>query len=379
MTWLVFAPGTLMRFRNGRALIHTTEATMPPFQTDQLGMIGWLAQFATPVDLATALSGLSGASYDLAQRAVSYLRQGGVLVEPTAGGQAEDALAQAHDRSRAHLATLAQDVYELSCDVSGLGPHAEAALAQSTGIGLEQRLQSVAAAINALRSELAEVRAPYLAAQLQTLSITPQSNDLKLHIGCGPYHLQDWVNIDIHPAPLATNVMWGLPFADGAVRLVYLSHMLEHLFYPNDAQPFLADIHRVLAPGGAVRIVVPDIAACIDAYRSRDAVFFAERRQHWGGRDSNPTPLEDFLAYAGAGPDPAYLFEAHKFGYDFETLERALQRAGFVQIERSAHMQSRVPEFQVDHLSETASATYGGRHYSLFVEARKADAMTHDA
>ena len=34
------------------------------------------------------------------------------------------------------------------------------------------------------------------------------------------------------------------------------------------------------------------------------------------------TRLEHFLSYAGAGPDPAWLFEAHKFGYDGIQSER---------------------------------------------------------
>jgi hypothetical protein len=61
---------------------------------------------------------------------------------------------------------------------------------------------------------------------------------------------------------------------------------------------------------------------------------------------------------------------AHKFGYDFETLSRLLRRAGFRQIERSDFMQSRRSVLRVDAASAIASAKYGNRYYSLFVEAR---------
>ena len=81
--------------------------------------------------------------------------------------------------------------------------------------------------------------------------------------------------------------------------------------------------------------------------------------------------MEDFLAYAGAAPDPAALFNAHKFGYDFETLERALREADFTNIVRSDYMASPYEELKVDDASLVANAEYGGRHYSLFVEARK--------
>lgn len=368
---LVFAPDTLMRFQGGRVLIHTSADSHPAFQTDQPSLVGWLSQFAAPVDADQALGRLPDERRELAKRAVAYLLECGALIAAEGLTADPTAAATAHVNSRKLVATLSQDVYELACDTLGFGPHAEQALIQRSGLGLETRLLALVSATKTLRAELAALRSPYLLQQLQALGVGPQSRDLQLHVGCGPCHLPDWINLDIFPAPLATNVLWGLPFADGSVRRVFLSHLLEHLFYPNDVAPFLSELARVLAPGGRVRIVVPDIEQCIEAYQNRDTLFFAERRKHWGGGDGATTRLEDFLAYAGAGPDPAYVFEAHKFGYDFETMARALQRAGFVDIERVAYMQSRDAALRVDDHSEVASASYGGRHYSLFVEACK--------
>ncbi|QNP41791.1 class I SAM-dependent methyltransferase [Lysobacter solisilvae (ex Woo and Kim 2020)] len=368
-TRLVFAPDAVLRFARGRMLIHTASAGQSPFVTDQPMLIGWLAQFAQPSDAETALARLPAESRALAARALAYLRQSGALREAGIDADVDDA--DLHARSREQLTALTQGVYELGCDVAGFGPHAEQALRLRGGIGLESRLQALRAAVADLRGELAMARGPYLESQLQALGVDAHSRELNLHIGCGPYLLPGWVNIDIHPAPLATNVLWGLPFAADSARHVFLSHLLEHLFYPNDVHPFLVDVRRVLAPGGIVRIVVPDIAQCIDAYQRDDAEFFAARREHWGTGDGQTTRLEDFLAYAGAGPDPAWLFQAHKFGYDFATLQRALQRAGFVDIERSSFNGSRHPALQVDANSEVAGADHGGQHYSLFVEARK--------
>jgi|tagenome__1003787_1003787.scaffolds.fasta_scaffold20836435_2 SAM-dependent methyltransferase len=54
-----------------------------------------------------------------------------------------------------------------------------------------------------------------------------------------------------------------LPFAAESFRAIYCSHVLEHL--PAAAiPPLLAEFRRVLAPGGVVRIIVPDLA---EAYR----------------------------------------------------------------------------------------------------------------
>jgi SAM-dependent methyltransferase len=372
----VFAPDALVRFHAGHVMIATAASASPPFMADRSFPLGWLSQFAAPAEIASVLARVPEQKREGVARAIEYLRSSGALV-PVAGPALPGTSAEtAHAASRELLAKLAQDLYALACDTAGFGPHAEQALTERTGLGLQQRLQALANAVDGLRLELKVLSAPYLAGQLQALGIGPQSTELKLHIGCGPCHLPGWINLDVHPAPLATNVLWGLPFADGSVRLLYLSHLLEHLFYPHDVQPFLQELHRVLAPGGIVRIVVPDIEQCIAAYRHNDQDFFAQRVQHWGAGDGQPTRLEHFLAYAGAGPDPAYLFEAHKFGYDFETLQRALQRAGFVGIERMRHMHSQCPELQVDAISSTASAGHAGGHYSLFVEAIRPPAGT---
>jgi predicted SAM-dependent methyltransferase len=213
------------------------------------------------------------------------------------------------------------------------------------------------------------LRQPYLSRQLAALAVPAGARELMLHIGCGKNPLPGWINIDVFPAPLAMNVQWGLPFAPASTRYVFVSHLLEHLFFPRDVKPFMAELRRVLTPGGVVRLVVPDIEQCIEAYVKNDAAFFGNRREAWPWWPANPTRLEDFLAYAGAGAEPAYLFESHKYGYDFETLARVLADAGFTGIVRSSYMASVHPGLRVDQVSSVASATYGGRHYSLFVEA----------
>jgi predicted SAM-dependent methyltransferase len=264
---------------------------------------------------------------------------------------------------------LARSIYDTASDLFGLGPFAEAELARRGGMGVERRLMALLGATDGLRSELAGLRESHIAQQLQALGLDPSSRELQLHIGCGRGTLPGWVNIDVHPAPLAMNVLRGMPFAAGSARCVFVSHFLEHLFFPRDVRPFLAELRRILAPGGVVRIVVPDIEQCIDAYVTDDRAFFGSRRETWSWWPENPTRLEDFLGYAGVGAEPAYLFESHKYGYDFETLRRTLEDAGFASIKRSAYMASEHSALQVDDISDVAKAKYGDRYYSLFVEA----------
>jgi SAM-dependent methyltransferase len=282
-----------------------------------------------------------------------------------------DEFEQLAEDNRQLSKAMMQSVFELACDLSGLGPFAEHAAKARQAAPIQARLQHIQQQLLQLRHDLQSLRSPYLMQQLQRLGIDQHSRNLQVHIGSGPYRLDGWINLDVFPAQLSTNVLWGLPFVDGQCRYVFLSHLLEHLFYPTDAMALLQDIHRILEPGGVVRIVVPDIAQCIDAYQKNDTAFFQNRIEHWGAGDGQATRLEHFLAYAGAGPDPAWLFEAHKFGYDHETLTRALQRAGFKSITASAYMQSAHPALRVDEHSQVASAKHGERHYSLFIEAVK--------
>lgn len=367
----VFAADTVVRFRGGRILVHTGSSPLPAFECDNPMLIGWLCQFARPTDAAALAAQLQPADRDAARQVLDYLQRSGALVPAGAAAAAAPSVDEAHARTRNHLRLLARSIYDAACDLLGLGPIAEKALEQKSGVGVERRLTALLAGVDGLRSELLAVRATALAAQLRELGVDAAARGLRLHIGCGKGHLPGWINIDVHPAPLALNVLRGLPFADGSVTHVFVSHLLEHLYYPRDVQPFLVELQRVLAPGGVVRVVVPDIQQCIEAYTNHDREFFASRRETWPWWPENPTRLEDFLAYAGAGPEPAYLFEAHKYGYDFETLERVLAAAGFTAITPSTYMASAHPELRVDDVSAVARATYGKRYYSLFVEASK--------
>ena len=110
---------------------------------------------------------------------------------------------------------------------------------------------------------------------------------LMVNLGSGPTGPESWVNMDRSPtmilrhAPLVAKairktgligdhhlVPWQshivrqdltkpLPFSDGTVDAIYSSHFFEHIYY-GDAHAITRECHRVLKPGGILRLALPD-------------------------------------------------------------------------------------------------------------------------
>lgn len=147
---------------------------------------------------------------------------------------------------------------------------------------------------------------------------------------------ENWTNIDILPLrkqiPAAVNFLQadltqGLPmYANDSVDAIRASHILEHLPLEN-AKALLCDCHRVLKPGGVLRIAVPDLEIMIKRYReARMDVFNADQ------------PLEFVLAPTDGEKFSRLMFSgdyAHRAIYDYGMLENFLRQAGFGTVVRS--------------------------------------------
>jgi predicted SAM-dependent methyltransferase len=90
-----------------------------------------------------------------------------------------------------------------------------------------------------------------------------------LNLGCGDAYDPRWSNIDfisIGPDVQAADLRKGIPFEDGSFTVVYHSHVLEH--FPTDEAPrFLGECFRVLAPGGVIRVAIPDLEQIVINYK----------------------------------------------------------------------------------------------------------------
>jgi SAM-dependent methyltransferase len=93
---------------------------------------------------------------------------------------------------------------------------------------------------------------------------------MKLHLGCGNKYIPGFVHVDIQPLAHVdyVNPAERLDFVDAnSVDLIYACHLLEH-YGRHEVRPVLAEWHRVLKPGGVLRLAVPDFAAVCHTYDS---------------------------------------------------------------------------------------------------------------
>lgn len=93
-----------------------------------------------------------------------------------------------------------------------------------------------------------------------------------LNIGCGTHNAPaPWVNVDcvekpdVHPDVIAP-VGEPLPFPDGSAEKVFAGHVLEHVPWP-ETLAFVHDLKRILAAGGELLVVGPDVLRTIERYK----------------------------------------------------------------------------------------------------------------
>jgi SAM-dependent methyltransferase len=96
------------------------------------------------------------------------------------------------------------------------------------------------------------------------------STKSKVNLACGSAFVagDGWTNLDYAAANehvLRANLLGRLPLPDDGAALVYCSHFLEHI-PRSQVVGFLAECFRVLAPGGTLRLVLPDLENLCRAY-----------------------------------------------------------------------------------------------------------------
>jgi predicted SAM-dependent methyltransferase len=115
-----------------------------------------------------------------------------------------------------------------------------------------------------------------------------------------------------------------LPLEDGSVDWVYAEHLIEHVPLL-DAIGWLAEVRRVITPGGLLRITTPDLHAYAAGYLAEDGKFFARHRRRLGVMRVGP-PMPERRAFM---VNQIFYLYGHRWIYDHDELRYALTQAGF--------------------------------------------------
>lgn len=89
---------------------------------------------------------------------------------------------------------------------------------------------------------------------------------MKIQFGCGSNRLPGFINHDAE-----VDVTKRLPYNDGVADFVFIEHCLEHV-NGADGFRFMEEAHRILKPGGVLRICVPHLDRIVDIAHCRDLI-----------------------------------------------------------------------------------------------------------
>lgn len=154
----------------------------------------------------------------------------------------------------------------------------------------------------------------------------------KLQIGAGTYFLKGWLNTDINPGSREVIYMDAtkqFPFEDSVFDYVFSEHQIEHLTY-NDGLFMLQECYRILKPGGRIRIATLDLEVLIGLY-SPEKSDIQQQYIQWINNKIFPEKGNYRVSFI---INNAFRNWGHKFIYDLETLQGAMEEAGFVDITR---------------------------------------------
>jgi predicted SAM-dependent methyltransferase len=206
-----------------------------------------------------------------------------------------------------------------------------------------------------------------------------QRNGAKLNLGCGHVQPAGWINVDgsnrawlasrlpqvdktlvrlglLAPTEFCRDTVWAnllrpFPWPDDSVEAIYMGEMLEH-FTRQEADHILAQCHRVLKPGGHLRLRVPDHANFWRHYVEQYETVRGKPREQWNLDHTKWTRM-CFDTMCVARPKPwQSMGHFHKWMYDDVSLILTLEAARFRNAERRRFHDSDIPGIDVVELRD---------------------------
>ena len=147
---------------------------------------------------------------------------------------------------------------------------------------------------------------------------------MKLNVGCswpkGKYKNEEWINFDIiknERVNLVGSVL-DIPLDVNSVEEIHCIHLLEHL--TRDKYPkAIAEMHRVLEPGGLLYVETPDFMGLITNLSASFKIGDTEAIHIWTTSTYGKNEREGM---------------AHHWGFYEGLMRRAFRHQGFNNVER---------------------------------------------
>lgn len=180
----------------------------------------------------------------------------------------------------------------------------------------------------------------------------PENLSKFLNLGCGDNYYTGFVNADFFNGfrfwkKGKRKTDWQLDFryplkcSDNVWEGVFTEHVLEHLYH-DEVLSLLTELKRTMKPGATIRIIVPDLQQCCEDYCNNrlepsetGAIMMWGLSQNW----------------------------AHKSLWDFNLMQEALVRVGFVKVRKC--------QFAEGELITLLKDSPHRKERSLYVEACK--------
>lgn len=176
----------------------------------------------------------------------------------------------------------------------------------------------------------------------------------RLHLGCGNIKLDGFCNVDVLHT-IAVDVVDDIRllkrFPNNSAQEIYACHVLEH-FAHHEIEPILKRWFEILAPGGVLRISVPDIDRIVRIYHKNFKHFETPGHSPWIG-----------LIYGGQSTP----YDYHKTGFNACWLKYLLEGNGYVECIEYPHE----PHFVTGAEDASLAKEPFGEFFSLNMSAEK--------
>lgn len=170
-----------------------------------------------------------------------------------------------------------------------------------------------------------------------------------LEIGPGETRIKDFETLNtllINETDYVGQLGLKLPFKDNSFDIVYLSHVLEHIFW-HKLNETIAELYRIIKPNGYIEIWVPDGLKIAKAFvEAENSINNDYQQDGWYRFNPDKDPClwycgRQFAYGDGLTPYANKHYNVHLSSYSFRFLEKLLADKGFKNIEKMDNSQCR--------------------------------------